>query len=99
MIQMGKGVIDERHPRYLGNAALSTNDFLHRAINHADLIIDAGHGVVEKPPFFMQQGGFKVIHVNYLPAAVDPVYYPQIDVVGDIANSNEVTVVNSFPVS
>jgi len=85
--QMGKGVIDERHALFLGNAALSANDFLHRAISHTDLIINIGHDVVEKPPFFMQQGGFKVIHVNYQTAAVDPVYYPQLGVVGDIANS------------
>jgi acetolactate synthase-1/2/3 large subunit len=85
--QMGKGVIDERHPLFLGNAALSDNDFLHRAISHTDLIINVGHDVVEKPPFFMQQEGFKVIHVNYLTAAVDPVYYPQVGVIGDIANS------------
>ena len=85
--QMGKGVVDERHPLFLGNAALSAGDFLHRAISHTDLIINVGHDVVEKPPFFMQQGGFKVIHVNYLAAAVDPVYYPQLGVVGDIANS------------
>ncbi|MGN8252452.1 acetolactate synthase large subunit, partial [Pseudomonas sp. SMV7] len=30
--QMGKGVVDERHPRFLGNAALSSGDFVHRAI-------------------------------------------------------------------
>jgi acetolactate synthase I/II/III large subunit len=85
--QMGKGVVDERHPLFLGNASLSANDFLHKAVSHTDLIINVGHDVVEKPPFFMQQGGFKVIHVNYLTAAVDPVYYPQAGVIGDIANS------------
>ncbi len=51
--QMGKGVLDERHPLYLGTAALSSEDFLHRAIEHADLIINVGHDVVEKPPFIM----------------------------------------------
>lgn len=85
--QMGKGVIDERHPLFLGNAALSANDFVHRAIRHTDLIINVGHDVVEKPPFFMEQSGFKVIHINYLTAAVDPVYYPQVGVIGDIANA------------
>jgi len=85
--QMGKGVLDERHPKFLGNAALSADDFIHRAISHTDLIINVGHDVVEKPPFFMEQGGFQVIHVNYLAAEVDPVYYPQLGVVGDIANS------------
>jgi len=85
--QMGKGVVDERHPLFLGNAALSADDFLHRAIDSADLIINAGHDVVEKPPFFMHPDGFKVIHVGFSSAAVDPVYFPQLEVVGDIANS------------
>jgi acetolactate synthase I/II/III large subunit len=30
--QMGKGVVDERHPLFLGCAALSDGDFVHRAI-------------------------------------------------------------------
>ncbi len=85
--QMGKGVVDERNPLFLGNAALSDNDYLHRAIEAADLIINVGHDVVEKPPFFMEHGGFKVIHINYVTAAIDPVYYPQQGVIGDIAHS------------
>lgn len=87
--QMGKGVVDERHPRYLGNAALSSGDFVHCAIDHADLVINVGHDVVEKPPFFMHPGGKQVIHVNFSGADVDPVYFPQHEVVGDIANSVE----------
>jgi acetolactate synthase-1/2/3 large subunit len=85
--QMGKGVVDERNPLFLGNATVSSNDFLHQAIADTDLIINVGHDVVEKPPFFMDQGDFKVIHVNYVTAAVDPVYYPQLGLIGDIANS------------
>ena len=85
--QMGKGVVDGRHPRYLGCAALSSGDFVHRAIAHADLIVNVGHDVIEKPPFFMEAGGRTVIHVNFASAEVDPVYFPQVEVVGDIANS------------
>ncbi|MDT8412963.1 MAG: acetolactate synthase large subunit [Vicingaceae bacterium] len=85
--QMGKGVVDERHKFYLGTAALSDNDFLHCAINRADLIINVGHDVIEKPPFFMEHGGTKVIHINYFPAQVDAVYFPQLNVVGDIDDS------------
>ena len=85
--QMGKGVVDERHPQFLGTAALSDNDFLHCAINRADLIINVGHDVIEKPPFFMEEGGTKVIHVNFFPAQVDDVYFPQLNVIGDIATS------------
>jgi len=85
--QLGKGVVDERHHHFLGTAALSDNDFLHCAINRADLIINVGHDVIEKPPFFMEEGGTKVIHVNFFPAEVDEVYFPQLNVVGDIATS------------
>ncbi|MFT5144916.1 MAG: acetolactate synthase-1/2/3 large subunit, partial [Thalassolituus oleivorans] len=85
--QMGKGVVDERHPKFLGNTALSAGDFVHRAVEHADLILNVGHDVVEKPPFFMTVGGVKVIHINFSSAEVDPVYFPQVEVVGDIANA------------
>jgi len=87
--QMGKGVVDERHPKFLGTAALSSHDFLHCAIERADLIINVGHDVIEKPPFFMEKGGTKVIHVNFFPAHVDEVYFPQLNVIGDIASSIE----------
>lgn len=40
-------------PEYMGTAAISDGDYVHVAINHADLIIMVGHDVVEKPPFFM----------------------------------------------
>ena len=101
--QMGKGVIDERHPLFLGNAALSGDDFLHRAVEAADLIINVGHDVVEKPPFIMGRpenapphveaaahaGEAKVIHVNYITAAIDAVYHPDQGVIGDITHSLE----------
>ncbi|MDM7859038.1 acetolactate synthase large subunit [Alteromonas sp. ASW11-36] len=85
--QMGKGVIDETNPLFMGNTALSDGDFVHRVISRADLIVNVGHDVVEKPPFFMHKDGKQVIHVNFDSAAVDPVYFPQLEVIGDIANS------------
>jgi len=85
--QMGKGVIDERHEKFLGTAALSSHDFLHCAIDRADLVINVGHDVIEKPPFFMEKGGKKVIHINFFAAHIDDVYFPQLNVVGDISNS------------
>ncbi|MDB2687433.1 acetolactate synthase large subunit [Mariniblastus sp.] len=85
--QMGKGVGDEGDSRFVGNAALSSGDFVHRATEAADLIINVGHDVVEKPPFFMEHNGVKVIHINFSSAAVDAVYFPHVEVVGDIAQS------------
>lgn len=87
--QMGKGVIDERHEQFLGTAALSDYDFLHDAIDKADLIINVGHDVIEKPPFIMEKDGKKVIHINFFPAEVDDIYFPQLIVLGDIASSVE----------
>jgi acetolactate synthase-1/2/3 large subunit len=85
--QLGKGVIDETNPKFAGSAALSTGDFVHRAIGASDLIINIGHDVIEKPPFLMQRGGAEVIHVNFRSAEVDPLYFPQYEVIGDIGNA------------
>ena len=85
--QMGKGVLDDDDPLCMGHAALGDNDFVHRAIAASDCIVNVGHDVVEKAPFVMQHGGPKVVHINYASASVDAVYFPQIEVVGDIANA------------
>jgi acetolactate synthase-1/2/3 large subunit len=85
--QLGKGVIDERHPKFVGCAALSAGDFVHRAVEASDCIVNIGHDVIEKPPFFMHPGGPHVIHISSKSAEVDPVYFPQIEVIGDIANA------------
>ena len=80
--QMGKGAVDERHERCLGTAALSEQDYLHCAIDRADLIINVGHDVSEKPPFIMRKGGQRVVHISYFPAEMDDVYFPQHEVIG-----------------
>ena len=85
--QLGKGAVDEAHPKFLGCAALSAGDFVHRAIDAADLIVNVGHDVIEKPPFFMKAGGPPVIHISTRSAEVDPVYFPEVEVIGDIANA------------
>ena len=85
--QLGKGVVDERHLCFLGCAALSSGDFVHAGIEKSDLVITVGHDDIEKPPFFMKHDGPKVIHINHTSAEVDPVYFPQVEVVGDIANA------------
>ena len=85
--QMGKGSVTGGSGLYMGTAALSERDYVHRAIDHADLIIAIGHDAVEKPPFIMGPGGPTVLHVGYLPAIVEEVYFPQAEVVGDLGPS------------
>jgi acetolactate synthase I/II/III large subunit len=85
--QMGKGSVTGGSGLYMGTAALSERDHVHRAIDRADLIIAIGHDAVEKPPFIMGPGGPYVLHVSYLPAVVEEVYFPHAEVVGDIGSS------------
>ena len=85
--QMGKGVIDERSDAYVGTAALSAGDYIHCAIDEADLIINVGHDVIEKPPFIMNlEDDRQVLHINFSAAVVDEVYFPHHEVVGDLGN-------------
>ena len=55
--QMGKGVIAGGTNLWMGTAALSERDYVHEAIDKADLIITIGHDTVEKPPFIMGPSG------------------------------------------
>jgi len=85
---MGKGVVDERLEQYIGTAAMPNNDYVHCAIYKADLIINVGHDIMEKPPFVMKaEKGPKVIHINDVTAISDPVYFPQHQVIGNMANA------------
>ena len=55
--QMGKGTVAGGHNLYLGTAALSERDYVHEAIDRADLIVAIGHDTIEKPPFLMGPDG------------------------------------------
>ncbi|RVB62074.1 acetolactate synthase large subunit, partial [Mesorhizobium sp. M7A.F.Ca.CA.002.04.1.1] len=85
--QMGKGTVPGGTELYMGTAALSERDYVHEAIEQADLIITVGHDTVEKPPFIMGAKGPKVIHVGYHSADVEQVYFPQAEIVGDLGPS------------
>jgi acetolactate synthase I/II/III large subunit len=85
--QMGKGAISGGSGLYMGTAALSERDYVHWAIDRADLVIAIGHDTVEKPPFLMGPNGPIVLHVGYLPATVEEVYAPHAELVGDVAQS------------
>ena len=85
--QMGKGSVAGGSGLYMGTAALSARDYIHQAIDRADLIISIGHDTVEKPPFLMGPGGPTVLHVGYVAATVEEVYFPHAELIGDIGPS------------
>jgi acetolactate synthase-1/2/3 large subunit len=82
--QMGKGAVNAGSNLYIGTAALSERDWVHEAIDRADLIISIGHDTVEKPPFLMGRDGPQVIHIGATPATVEQVYFPQAEIIGDV---------------
>ena len=85
--QMGKGSVAGGSGLYMGTAALSERDYVHDAIDRADLIIAIGHDTVEKPPFLMGHKGPIVLHVGYLPATIEEVYFPHAELIGDVGLS------------
>lgn len=83
--QMGKGVVDERDQEYLGTLALSSRDYVHCAVDAADLIIVVGYDLEEKIPFLSNKA--QILHINFFPTAVSTYYSPTYEVVGDIGNA------------
>src|SRR6202789_2670149 len=65
--QMGKGAVTGSSDLYMGTAALTERDYVHDAIDQADLIIAIGHDTVEKPPFLMDEpgGARRLVHVGF----------------------------------
>jgi acetolactate synthase-1/2/3 large subunit len=82
--QMGKGAVAGGSGLYMGTAALSERDYIHSAIDRADLIICIGHDTIEKPPFLMGPSGPKVLHVGYNAATVEEVYFPHAELIGAV---------------
>lgn len=82
--QMGKGVVDESDPRYIGTAALSDSDFVHAALKYADLILMVGHDIVEKPPV-LDTDVQKIVHIDFSAADIDDIYTPDLEIIGDIS--------------
>jgi len=85
--QMGKGAVNAGSNLYMGTAALSERDWIHEAIDKADLIISIGHDTVEKPPFIMNESGPRVVHIGATPATVEQVYFPEAGIIGEVGAS------------
>ena len=84
--QMGKWVVDETLPQYLGTAALTSWDYIHEAIAESDLIISVWYDTVEKPTDILWINGIPVININFIETTHDYVYSPYLDIIWDIGN-------------
>jgi len=87
---MAKGVGDEEDNNFIGAITMPGMDYVGAAAAKADVILNVGHDIAEKAPFLMRpESKQTVIHVNTFPARADHIYFPQHQVVGDIAHTLE----------
>lgn len=85
---MGKGAVDYQNEHSLFTIGLQAKDLASCAIDASDLVICLGYDLVEyHPRLWNGHGSRKVLHVDFLPAEVDHDYYPDVEVVGDLAHT------------
>ncbi len=86
--QMGKGVIADDHPQSLFAMGIHKHDYVHTAIDEADLVLTVGYDVVEYPPSVWNGEKDKaIVHIDFVPADPDEYYSPAHEVIGDISNT------------
>ena len=86
--QMGKGVLADDHPQSLFCMGIHKHDYVHSAIDEADLVITLGYDVVEYPPAVWNADKSKaILHIDFVPADPDEYYSPAHEVIGDISNT------------
>ncbi len=83
--QMGKGAIDERHPRAHASLGMHREDYSHLVFEHADLIVSVGYQPAGHPPQVWNRQELPVIHIHHDPAHVVAGYIPERELTGEIA--------------
>jgi len=84
--QMGKGVVSADCIYSLYATGIHKQDYVNCGIDQADLIITVGYNIVEYPPFVWNRHAKKnIVNIDFVPAATDRYYNPQVEVIGDIA--------------
>jgi acetolactate synthase-1/2/3 large subunit len=84
--QMGKGVLPDDHPQSLFSLGIHKKDYVHAAIEAADLVITVGYNIVEYPPAVWNENLDKrILHVDFRQAEPDEYYSPDLEVIGDVS--------------
>lgn len=82
------GVIDQAHfHRFAGRVGLFNNQAGDRLLRNADLVITIGYSPIEYEPAQWNNDESALVHVDIMPAETDSDYQPDIELVGDIADT------------
>ncbi len=82
------GVIDQAHfHRFAGRVGLFNNQAGDRLLRNADLVITVGYSPVEYEPAQWSNDQAELVHIDVVPAETDSDYTPDVELVGDIADT------------
>ncbi|MBI2598281.1 MAG: acetolactate synthase large subunit [Candidatus Diapherotrites archaeon] len=86
--QMGKGIFPDDDEHSLFAIGLHRQDYVHCAIDKADVIIAIGYDLAEYPPSIWNKHRNKtIIHIDFRPAETEIFYTPTLEIVGDISHT------------
>lgn len=82
------GAITEEHfSRFAGRVGLFNNQAGDKLLRQADLVITIGYSPVEYEPAMWSDGNVALAHIDVVPAEPDNYYIPDIELIGDIAQT------------
>lgn len=85
---MGKGSVDMDADYCLYTIGLQAKDVVACAVDAADLVLAFGYDMVEyHPNLWNKDGNKKVIHADFHPAEIDAHYHPDVELIGDLAQT------------
>ncbi len=84
---MGKGVIPTDSPWRLGVVGIPQRDYIIDAFDEADLVIGVGYDLIECAPTKWHTHPMKIVNIAGLPADVNQLYEPDVEVTGDLSDS------------
>ncbi len=85
---MAKGCVDMDEDYCLFTIGLGAKDLVACAIDAADVVLALGYDMVEYHPHLWNPDGIKtIIHADFQPAEIDFNYHPEVELVGDLAQT------------
>lgn len=85
------GAISEAHfNRFAGRVGLFNNQAGDKLLRQADLVITIGYSPVEYEPAMWSDGNVDLAHIDVVPAELDNCYIPDVELIGDIAQTLDI---------
>ncbi|CAN5183357.1 acetolactate synthase large subunit [soil metagenome] len=85
---MGKGLLDTYDDESLGAVGLQAGDYEMAGFGKADVVVTIGYDLVEHAPAHWNPDRDKrIVCVDSLPAEIDDAFIPEVELVGDLADS------------